>query len=426
MIIRDAIRSLRKDRTRSFFYWLTFLLTSMFFLLFFSVLYSDARGTTFIESNEDMFGTFIIVSVLIICFVAILFANDFFVKNKASEIAVRLVCGATFIQIAGYLLVQTFLLLAIAIPIGILLTMLMIPLLNTVFTALMHQPFTITIGGDAVRMTTIMIVAEIAWTTMLNLSFAYVNTIATMMNPNRSLKEKRSTFGGVFARIPPIVLQVLATALFIIPIVNMFTSEVPAVSLACFSLVGFYFFVDHVVIAYEDRKVRASSNSPRLLASSGFLRTDLRILKSNYILLTANAALLVSMICDRHEDTYQRILFLVSYILMQSLLTFAMMFRHHSEISSRTRFFRALNRIGYMEGDLKAIVMSETVRTYGFIMAVLLLMLGCITVSYLLRGLIDFSLIIVLVVVALVPLLLCAVITYFYFLSMTKEVFRIL
>ena len=115
MIITDAIRSLKNSMAKAVFYWLTFVLTSLFIFLFFNISMSESLGFTWVENNNDTVTT-VTVFVIAVCLIIIFFANDFFVKNKAKELAIRLVCGATFMQLAQYLLVQTFVLLLIALP----------------------------------------------------------------------------------------------------------------------------------------------------------------------------------------------------------------------------------------------------------------------------------------------------------------------
>jgi hypothetical protein len=112
-MLKAALRSIKDDLSRSLFYWLTFVLTSMFMFLFFHISYSDMVGVTFINGNNDM-ATFITVLVLGICMIVVFFANDFYVKKKSKDLAVRLVCGGTYFQIASFLLFQTGLLFVFA------------------------------------------------------------------------------------------------------------------------------------------------------------------------------------------------------------------------------------------------------------------------------------------------------------------------
>ena len=47
-MIKDAARSLRKDLDRAVFYWIVFILSSMFMFTFFHLALSEAVGVTFI------------------------------------------------------------------------------------------------------------------------------------------------------------------------------------------------------------------------------------------------------------------------------------------------------------------------------------------------------------------------------------------
>ena len=67
MIFRDAIRALKFDKPRTFFYWLTFFLTTLFIFLFFNILFSNPKGAEYLTGGTDMLATGIIITVVIIC-----------------------------------------------------------------------------------------------------------------------------------------------------------------------------------------------------------------------------------------------------------------------------------------------------------------------------------------------------------------------
>ncbi|MCD8028686.1 MAG: hypothetical protein LUF02_08540 [Erysipelotrichaceae bacterium] len=95
MIYKEAIRSIKDDFSRSLFYWLTFVITSMFIFLFFNLSYNKMVGFTFINNKNDLM-SYITIFVVAVCLIVIFFANDFYVKKKAKQLAIQLVCGATF------------------------------------------------------------------------------------------------------------------------------------------------------------------------------------------------------------------------------------------------------------------------------------------------------------------------------------------
>ena len=88
-MIKDALKSIRSDLSGSLFYWLTFVLSSMFILMFFHIAYSDSVGVSFINSKNNM-KTFMSVIVIAMCMIVIFFTNDFYVKKKAKEFLKKL------------------------------------------------------------------------------------------------------------------------------------------------------------------------------------------------------------------------------------------------------------------------------------------------------------------------------------------------
>ena len=79
-MLKSALRSIKDDFSRALFYWLTFVLTSMFMFLFFNLTYSDMVGVTFINSRNDI-ATFTSVLVISICMIVIFFAKNIWYRQ---------------------------------------------------------------------------------------------------------------------------------------------------------------------------------------------------------------------------------------------------------------------------------------------------------------------------------------------------------
>ena len=171
-MIKDALKSIRSDLSGSLFYWLTFVLSSMFILMFFHIAYSDSVGVSFINSKNNM-KTFMSVIVIAMCMIVIFFTNDFYVKKKAKELSVRLVCGSTYASLVVFLLFQTLFLFFLAIPAGMILAVLCIPFINYLLIEVLHSDIYITLNSLAFISTFIIIAAEIGWCTLVNLGFSY-------------------------------------------------------------------------------------------------------------------------------------------------------------------------------------------------------------------------------------------------------------
>lgn len=285
MIFHDALGSLKNDFSRSFFYWLTFLLTTTFSVLFFSVASQKEIGFTLIHASNDVSTTITIFSV-VICMIEVFFANDFFIKTKSKALAIQLICGARFVQLAEYLLCQTFILLAAAIPCGILLAVGLIPVTNTAISLYLHSSFTIQVNSTAIIGTAFVVLTLIFWTTYLNMAFAYRNNASTLLNERSVLTGLSSSLlaGLGINKIENVkkavkILQgVGSIVLFIAPLAFMFRSPDNIFVLSLASMAGFLFTTTTVVIPGISKLLKdCCIHKPVALTFLGFLRTDIRM-----------------------------------------------------------------------------------------------------------------------------------------------------
>ena len=413
MIFQDALRSLRKDAGRAFFYWLTFVLTAMFIFLFLNIAMSEAVGVTFVNTANTDIATNVAMILIVICVVEILFANDFYVRSKARELAVRLVCGATYMQLAQYLLIQTFILLAAAIPFGIIASLMLIPLINTVLHHVILSSFTVAIVPKAVILTAVILIGVIFWATYLNLAFAYRHSAAGMMNET-SLKLQGSSMvntGKPLSRIR----QILAVVLTVVPLVLFYVNPDGIILSSLIGLIGISGILTRILIPllsdYIDRK---KPDQPMIMAGVGFMRTDIAILKWNILLLLITSIFLASVLISA-SDPQEIMLVLLSYIVMNVMLSLAIMFRYSTELQSRFRYYRSLEQIGFMHENQKSIIRLEVTGLYGIILAVMLLYIGNIFLALVLDHRMSAANAGMLTVFYLIPLILCCLLTMHYY-----------
>ena len=416
MIFKDALRSLKNNFGKALFYWLTFVLTSMFIFLFFNISMSESVGVTFFYANQDLALT-VTVFVIAVCLIIIFFANDFFIKNKARDLAIRLVCGATYMQLASYLLVQTFLLLLAAIPAGVILALGLIPILNVTISGMMQTDFTISVHFDAVVTTTIVLVSVVFWTTYLNLAFAYRNTAVNLLNDRKMTNPLAGVdLGWERRKLSDKVKNIGGLILYLMPLVMFHLNTEAALMFAILGMIGFNLILNSLFIPLLDRIIHEKKmDDPKAVARIGFIRTDLQILKNNVILFLVSCILLISMFISGAEKPMEVMLSLLSYIVMNVLLSLAIMFRFQTEITSRKKYFRPLEQIGYVREDLKQVVIREVIFVYAFIIATALPYLLSMFAALAGKGLMQWSTGFFLLICMIIPLVICCLITLYYY-----------
>lgn len=428
MIFHDALGSLKNDFSRSFFYWLTFLLTTTFSVLFFSVASQEEIGFTLIHASNDVSTTITIFSV-VICMIEVFFANDFFIKTKSKALAIQLICGAKFVQLAEYLLCQTFILLAAAIPCGILLAVGLIPVTNTAISMYLHSSFTIQVNSTAIIGTAFVVLTLIFWTTYLNMAFAYRNNASTLLNERSVLTGLSSSLlaGLGINKIENVkkavkILQGIGSiVLFIAPLAFMFRSPDNIFVLSLASMAGFLFTTTTVVIPGVSKLLKdCCIHKPVALTFLGFLRTDIRIMRVNVILLVLSSVLLISTLVTGCDTAMLMMMVLLSYIVINILLSLAVMFKFSTDILNRKKYFMTMDQLGYFKRDLNGIILAETTVFYVYVIFSALIPIGFIFALLSLRGMMEIPVIAFLTGSFLVPMLVCYLVTLLYYFKTVK------
>lgn len=406
MIIRDAIRSLKKDFSKAFFYWLIFTLTTMFIYLFCSIATSDPNSDPLHSTNTI---TYVMVLVVVLCSVDILFANDFYVKLKGKDLAVRLICGGKFSQIATFLLSQTILLLVLAIPLGILLANCMLPLINVILTTV-NSDFVVVNQQAALLDATVIILYVVFWIIMLNMSFAYRNAVGLLMNPS----SMTDTGSGSTLGLPggsKVFKKILWTIVFFLPIGIFYWNRNLAIIASIIGMFGLNGCLSYVVTPWIDKNAvsKYSSDSIKMI-SIGFVRRDLKVLKNNIFLFETSAIILASMLVNSMNNAVESMIIFISFMFMTFLQGLALMFKFGTEVSQRKRLFQTLSHIGCVRNDQKKIIRREVMHVYGFIGFVTILYVLNILLAYVIAKDLTTASAIFLLLGALLPLIVCCLI----------------
>jgi hypothetical protein len=108
---------------------------------------------------------------------------------------------------------------------------------------------------------------------------------------------------------------------------------------------------------------------------------------------------------------------LLSYIVMNVLLSLAIMFKFSTELSERKGYFLTMEQIGYLKEDQSEIIFKETALFYGFTLAVSLVYLESIMISQAMRGALRGNLILPMTAFLVIPLVICWGLTLYYYRS---------
>lgn len=398
MIFKEALISVKKDKIRSFFYFLTLLLTECFIYIFFNISFSDQAGFHVLYSDNNMV-TFLTVVVIIICMIVACLANDFFIKNKSKTMAIYLVGGATYLQLASFLLIQMLLLLVISLPLSYLIVMLLKPLLNKILITGFILKYASLVA--TVTILTILIIMMV----LLNLGFAYRMTIYNLLNETKNNLKKKIPFPFEIT-ITQRTKNILIILLLIFSISQIYISgnDRQGFLFACLiGLIAFYFMLDEMLIPFINKKLEETD--PIHLVTLGYLRYDIRHNKFYIMLYLTSQMLFISIMVATGSSQIEQALSFISLIMINLLLLLALSFKYSASLASRLKELETLTQCGYNLKQIKTICNRQVTNYYGLLFIASLFFLINIFMSLLFHHLLTFDTVINILIMTYIPFL---------------------
>ncbi|MEG0548196.1 MAG: FtsX-like permease family protein [Coprobacillus sp.] len=407
-----AWSGIRENYSRALFYGVTFVLTTMFIFIFFNIACSEMVGMTFINSQNNLV-TYLSVFVMVICIIVIFFANDFYVKKKSKQMAIRLVCGATFLQITNYLLSSTLFIFMCAVPLGVLLALATMTFLNTYILGMFGINTILGITQEGVYVTIIILAFVVLWCMLLNVGYAYRSSVKSLLTNDITVEEIRL---GSPLRLKLKGTKYIYLLMFVLPIPLFYVyGHEPSsiIVLSVFGMIGLYGAWNEIFMPYLNRLVIKHIDNQEKVVYIGFMRRDFVLMKKNLIMFVISTILLIALMVSHLDDSMEVVLCFVSFLVIHCLLSLTVVFRLLVEVLGRKNVFLTLSRIGYEQRLLRSIIKKEVVIFFCILMFVCLIYIGNILQSLYVCRLISFNFVLMVLLIFISPLILCGLIVLF-------------
>lgn len=400
MIFKEALKSVWNDRFRSFFFWLTFLLTTIFIFLFFTLSY---------EVGEEGVMTFVTVFMVLVCTMDIFFVNHFYMISKAKDLAVRLICGATYTYLSFYLLIQVVFLLLLAFPLGLWIGVSALPF----FTELIGME--VKVSSEAIMRISVMIGYIIFWILLFNLSFTYKSAASMMFNmQSETVSGKSDVLSLHTGHKLDNIKRVIMPLLILCPLLFLLDREKPSVFCTGFGILLLYLFFDWYWVPSLNRKMeRKDIEKSSDLVCTGFHRMNIRKMKTNILLLNGASLLVYGLVDQSCVNPVCHMTVLLSFAMISVLLWLAFLFQYETEQVHKSTYLGTLLSIGYTKENLKSILHKEVLRLYGSILFMEMLYFVPVTISHFSRSVITASECVLVSLGYLVPFGCCLFISLF-------------
>lgn len=386
--MKFALHMLKADFKRNLFYCGSLIFSTIVVFVFFNMTANPNYGGD-PNGRSSSFTTILSLIVVVIAMVMAFFANSYYLSGKSKELAIECLSGGSVLTLANYLLTQNTIIMMIAIPIGLIIGYLCVPLLNTILYAKLGivdnvwQIFPLGIG-----MTVISLATEMVWLVLVDTGYAYRTEITTLMTAEKTMKSQR---GQIASKIPGFVYVVL----YFVPIVIMLVNEPNAtiyLVASCLGLFGVSGLLKHTIPGWFNKLTRKKLLTHKhKIISVGNLNYSLRQATTLIQMVIISAVFLVCFMCIYFNDPQQLIIVIMSYIVLTFLMAVSIAYKVIIEANVRATSFRHLKMIGYVTSDLKRIIRQEVRGLYAVIVLFPIIYLLVILTRFIASGMMTFT-----------------------------------
>lgn len=427
-LIKLSLVSLKKDLSKSIFYFLTFLLTTIFIFSFFNLAFNPSANIH-IGKDDATFVTPIAVFVIGVAMICVFLANNFYVSHKGKEISIILMSGASVYQLGIYLFFQVFMIMVLAIPLGCALGYMLIPVINSIFAlTFVYQGSLFYLSRETIVATGTILAFEVFWCSLLNLGYCVRSTIASMIHEENKIKLSSLKIGDKWNHLDRNQILDLAEVVkenepvqknssfsnkvfivFYIAPIFIFIFLKDSMSFLIFSLIGIIGIFGLIKRVLPDiitnRQRQESLGNPIHLISLGFLHSDIQKVFGLLIMILLSSILLTCVTVYTLNQPLVSMVSLMSYVAVMVLMSLTIVFKIGMELNKRKSNFMNLCYLGYSITQLKQIVKLEMRLFYGLILILPLIYQIIILINLLLQKQITIYLTIIIMTIQIIPIL---------------------
>lgn len=407
--LKFSLKMLRLDFKKCFFYGLSLVLSTSIIFVFFNYIDNIYLGNSLSEKSGA--NQILALFIIIIACANACFANSFFISRKTNEIAIASMSGASVFAVAGYLLVQNFVIMGLSIPIGFGIGYIFNHFFNLfIYASLNVTANTYYVSMQGLIMSTIVILTQIVALTLVNSGYAYRTEIKTLLNEQESMTKKSTKP----IKTPVIVYWVL----YLIPIVLFFIVDLDPMVFVVVSCIGVFGIVGLLkvglskLIMLRQKSHLTKSNS---LIAYGNLSYSLKSTGMLMTIIILSIILFIGLIIINVNSPKDLFIVLLSYGIIIFLMSTSILYKIILETSTRLGLYQSLFKLGYLKKQLKAIMRKEIMMLYGVILFFPTSYIMIMLARFVVAGEVAMSFAIALILAYVIPICITALIAYFVY-----------
>ena len=411
-----AVNLLFRDFKKNIFYCGSLLFSSAIIFVFFNVMSNPVYGgVDSFSSSTNTFAGVLSIIVVIIAMMMVFFANSFYLIGKAKELAITTISGGSVTNLAGFLFVQNFIIMLVAIPTGILLGYFINPFINSIVYNSMGvsaNPWDIFPIG--VTYTIISIVTEIVWVVIVDTGYAYRTSLLDLLSAEKTMEtRKKNTL-----KISLLVYVIL----FVVPIYMLLSSEanfevfIVWVVVASPGITGILEFVIPEMLVKIQRKY--SLNKKYSLVALGNFNHSIKKSGTLVIMSIISFSFLVSFMCQYIDQPNYLVLIIMAYIVLVFLMAISSIYKIIVEATLRANSFKHLKMLGYTIKEIKKMIQIEIIGIWSVIVLFPLIYVGIIFFKFIQATIVTSLFALNIISIYVVVFTICCLVAYFTYVKL--------
>ena len=422
--LRFSLTMLVKNYKKSLFYGITLVFAVAVSFVFFNIINNkDLADQTIATSGatwQDVRMPFTaVLSFMIVCFCCfmIFFANNFFLTRKTTELAIMGMSGSGYIASTMYVLYQTFVLLLIATPVGILLGRIVVPFSNAyMYDALGIDKDVQIIPFEAYLYSFLIVAIVLVMICVLTAGYLHRNDIQVLLS-----QEKEMNFNKGSQRVPSLIYVFI----YIFGIVMMFMNPHQSdayIAPTLVGIIGVVGIIRYVLPDYVSKLKREVFLTKRymLIAVSNLsysIQRSLLLFSLMTVAVTGMMAILVS--CQ--DQPREFVTAVIGYLVIIILLVVSIVYKLSMEAATRKTLFFNLWKIGYTKKELRKIIQQEIIMYYSVLVMLPMIYIIFIAGRFIYYGDMSLSFCLIFSLAYIIPVLLSGMVTYVQYVNVAVK-----
>ncbi|MCR1980084.1 ABC transporter permease, partial [[Clostridium] innocuum] len=307
--------------------------------------------------------------MIFICILTVFFSNKFFLMSKTHDIGVMMISGSSIIRIAKFLIVQNFMIMGIAAPLGALAGCCVFPLVNHVIYLSMNiqaPVFTFSSAALGYCIATLVIVS--VWLVIVDAGFVY-----RMDSMNELLRARRSM--NPIGKQKQVFMKIVYVCVYALTIYLLFSIDYHYMNAIFLIYLGvaivfgagnvFRYILPDVLTLM---KKRMFAENRHFLISLGNLRYSMVNGNLLVTIILLSTAVLFLYLCKFYNDTATFMVVMIAFLVSMLQISICLVYKLSADGLSKCQVFRNMTAIGYLKTDIRKIIKQEIVGFYGIIL----------------------------------------------------------